>query len=84
MRICSNIAFEDETVALDGVHFKDCTFKGCELLYDGGVVILERTRFIECDYAFAGHARRTVDLLRVVGLLTTTSPFEAGCLEPVN
>ena len=69
MQIVSNVVFHQEAVMLDGKHFIDCTLEDCELSYGGGAVIFERTRIEGCDYMFGGQARRTVELLKLVGLM---------------
>ena len=69
MELVADTTFTATTIELDGKHFRNCAFESCELLYDGGVVTFERTLFKDCSYAFAGQARRTVDLLRVIGLM---------------
>ena len=71
--------FIAEEVSLDGNHFQDCTLDKCTLSYDGGAVIFERTRILGCCYIFGSEARRTVDLLRVVGILCET--FSGGVGE---
>ena len=65
-------AFSDQTVSLDGKHFKDCVLDDCSLLYAGGAVIFERTLISGCRYLFCEEAQRTVDLLRVAGILCDT------------
>lgn len=69
MELLSNRIFKNEIVLLDGVHFVDCILEGCTLSYDGGAVVLERTRIANCEYLFGGPAQRTADLMRVLGLL---------------
>jgi glycosyltransferase involved in cell wall biosynthesis len=63
--ICSGKTFGDEEVRIDGIHFKDCTFKGTQLLYLGGRIPI----FEDCDLGaaninFAGSASNTVHWLR--------------------
>ena len=69
MEVISDRTYVAEAVILDDRHFVDCTFRQCRLLYDGGAVIFERTRFVSCDYYFGGQARQTIDVLRIAGLL---------------
>ena len=60
MEVISNLTISNETVTLDDKHFRDCTLDNCELTYEGGPVILERTHIKSCEYAFGGKAQRTV------------------------
>ncbi len=69
MDVLSDHAFRHEAVFLDGKHFIDCSLEHCELTYGGGVVIFERTRISQCVYVFGGQAGRTIDLLKVLGIL---------------
>lgn len=84
MEIVASLTFSGETVPLDEKHFIDCTLEGCSLVYLGGGVIFERTRIISCKYKFGDHARRTVELLKVVGLLTGLFPADDDLAQPVN
>ncbi len=80
----SDHAFCDEAVLLDGKHFIDCSLENCELTYGGGVVILERTWISGCHYVFGGQAGRTVDLLKVLGLLTEAATSDMVMEELVH
>ena len=66
----------NEAVVLDETHFQDCTLEGCTLHYNGGAVIFESTLIKHCNYVFGDNAKRTVDLLRVLGLLCETFSAE--------
>ena len=78
MQIVFNVSFHQETVVLDGKHFIDCTLEACELSYGGGAVIFERTRIEGCDYMFGGQARRTVELLTLMGLMSAQTSGGRG------
>ena len=75
MKVISNLVFDHEVVTLDGKHFVDCTLDACKLVYRGGAVTFERTRLARCSYIFGGQARRTVELLKLAGILG--EPFSA-------
>ena len=77
-------AFSDEDVSLDEKHFKDCTLINCTLSYDGGRLILERTRITGCNYLFGAAAQRTVSLLQTVGVLGESFSIHPACEELVN
>jgi hypothetical protein len=63
--------FKDETVELDGKRFMSCSFESCTLNYSGGDVEFGPGCSAEhCRPIFSGPARRTVLLLRTLGLLT--------------
>ena len=84
MQIVSDHAFRDEAVLLDGKHFVDCSMQNCEIVYGGGVVILERTWISGCQYVFGGQAGRTVDLLKALGLLTEAESSSVAVEELVH
>ena len=84
MELVSNRTFHEETVLLDGKHFVNCNLEACELTYGGGAVSFERTLISGCDCAFGGQAGRTVDLLKVVGILGETFSTRIDAQEPVN
>ena len=69
MQIVSGLLISGEVVRLDEKHFIDCTLDNCSLIYLGGGVIFERTRITSCKYKFGDHARRTVELLKLTGVL---------------
>ncbi len=84
LEIVSNLVFSQEAVLLDGKHFVDCTLDACELRYGGGIVIFERTRISGCDYMFGGQAGRTVDLLKIVGILAEPCSMQIRAGERIN
>ena len=62
--------FKNETVELDGKRFMSCGFDGCTLNYsDGDVEFGPGCTADNCRPMFSGPARRTVLLLRTLGLL---------------
>ena len=84
VEVVSNYYFSDESVTLDGKHFVDCTLVNCELTYCGGAMVFERTRISGCSYMFGEHAQRTVNLLKIVGLLGHSFSVEIDAQETVN
>jgi hypothetical protein len=70
--------FKNETVELDGKRFMSCSFDGCTLNYSGGDVEFGPGCSAEhCRPIFSGPARRTVLLLRTLGLLAFDPDHEA-------
>jgi hypothetical protein len=70
--------FKNETVELDGKRFMSCSFDGCALNYSGGDVEFGPGCSAEhCRPIFSGPARRTVLLLRTLGLLAFDPDHEA-------
>ncbi len=57
-----NVRVEDLTIAgaaqtLDGIHWKNVTFIGTRLRYEGGEVALHNVRFIHCSFGFTSDDR---------------------------
>lgn len=70
--------FRDEIVELDGKRFMSCSFYGCTLNYSGGDVEFgPGCSADDCRPMFSGPARRTVLLLRTLGLLAFDPDREA-------
>lgn len=84
MKIISGLTITGEVVDLDEKHFIDCTLHGCSLVYLGGGVVFERTHITACKYKFGGHAGRTIELLKVVGLLGELFAAASNLEEIVN
>ena len=61
--------FVDETLVLDGRHFKNCNVKNCVLEYHGGPVVLESTNFTGCRFRFGNEAAMTIAMLQCFGLM---------------
>jgi hypothetical protein len=73
-----DLRFKDETVDLDGKRFMSCSFDGCTLNYSGGDVEFGPGCSAEnCRPIFSGPARRTLLLLRTLGLLAFDPDEEA-------
>jgi hypothetical protein len=71
--------FKNERVEIDGKRFTSCGFTGCDLVYSGGDVEFGPGCEVEnCRPQFVGPARRTVLLLKSLGLLGF-DPFERDC-----
>ena len=52
-----NLAFAGATLTLDGIRFKNVTFIGTRLRYEGGQVELQNVRFVRCTFGFTTDAR---------------------------
>lgn len=56
--------FEGERVVLHGNFFNDCTFKNCELVYDGDPSpTFYNNQFVDSAFVFTGPALRTLYFL---------------------
>jgi hypothetical protein len=54
-------------VFVDGVHFIECRFNKCELVYSGGnIPSFIGCEFIECGFAFSASASNTVNYMKVI------------------
>jgi hypothetical protein len=52
-----NLTFAGATQTLDGLRFKNVTFIGTRLRFEGGQVELQNVRFINCTFGFTTDAR---------------------------
>lgn len=68
--------FNDESIALDGKRFIDCSFSNCTLRYGGQAVIVETTSFRGCRFLFHSEAASTVQFLECFGLMTPGTDTE--------
>ncbi len=65
----SGVAYNHETVALDGETFDDCEFRDCRLTYAGGAPpVFNNCAFHGCDWRFDEAAGRTLVHLKTVWL----------------
>jgi hypothetical protein len=56
--------FENERIELHGKSFKGCTFKNCELVYDGDrSPTFHNNEFVDSVFVFTGPALRTLYFL---------------------
>lgn len=56
--------FDGERVVLHGNFFNDCTFKNCELVYDGAPSpTFHNNQFVDSVFIFTGPALRTLYFL---------------------
>lgn len=63
----SGVAYNHETVALDGESFSDCEFRDCRLIYSGGEApSFSRCKFAGCDWKFEDGAAQTLAYLKTV------------------
>jgi hypothetical protein len=57
----SGVAYNHETIQLDGETYIDCEFRDARLVYSGGVAPkFERCRFDGCEWKFEDAAARTL------------------------
>ena len=61
------VAYNHETVALDGEAFSHCEFRACRLVYAGGEPpSFSGCRFDDCEWKYEEAAARTLSYLRQV------------------
>jgi len=71
------VAYNHETVALDGEAFSHCEFRACRLVYAGGEPPrFDRCRFEDCEWKLEGPAAQTLVHLRAM--------WNAGAKVPVQ
>lgn len=59
--------FADSSQTLDGIHFEDCYFVRCRLIYSGGLPpVLVRNRFENCSWSLEGPAANTIAFLSAI------------------
>ena len=65
----SGVAYNHETVALDGETFDDCEFRDCRLTYAGGEPpAFTGCQFHDCDWRLDEAAGRTLVFLKRIWL----------------
>lgn len=70
--------FNHETVNLDGESFSGCEFRGCRLVYAGGVPpSFSDCRFDDCDWRLEEAAARTLEHLKVIWGAGGKAPVQA-------
>lgn len=63
----SEVAYNRETVQLDGEEFYNCEFRDSRLVYSGGEVpIFSGCSFDDCEWKFDEAAQRTLAHLKLV------------------
>lgn len=61
----AGVAYNHQTVALDGETFSDCEFAACRLVYSGGETPkFVNCRFDDCEWKFEDAAANTLAYLK--------------------
>ncbi len=69
--------FANETVALDGNDYLNCTFTNCEIVFSGTASVnLNGVNFNDCRWTFEGPAGMTVNFM--------TALYQAGMTELID
>ncbi len=69
--------FANETVALDGNDYLNCTFNNCEIVFSGTASVnLNGVNFNDCRWTFEGPAGMTVNFM--------TALYQAGMTELID
>jgi hypothetical protein len=58
--------YENERVVLGGGRFDHCTFRNCELVFDGNPADMKECRIENCRHSFVGPASVTLSYLSVL------------------
>jgi hypothetical protein len=53
-----------DKIKMDGRQFINCKFRGCELLFGGGNVVVDGCHFDQPRVVALGHAKNTIEFLR--------------------
>ncbi|MFZ0884373.1 MAG: hypothetical protein WAN14_13335 [Candidatus Acidiferrales bacterium] len=69
------LTFEGASQTLDGIHWKNVTFIGTRLRYEGGQVSLNNVRFVRCTFGFSTD-ERGARLASAIALGQTSLVFE--------
>ena len=70
-----NLTIAGATQTLDGMHWKNVTFMGTRLRYEGGEVDLENVHFVRCKFGFTTD-ERGVRLANTIALGQTSLVIE--------
>jgi hypothetical protein len=62
-----HLTLQGATQTLDGIHWRDVTFIGTRLRYQGGEVDLQNVHFVRCTFGFA-NGERSARLANVIAL----------------
>ena len=74
----SGIAYNHETVQVDGEAFSDCEFRDTRLIYSGGEPpTFSRCKFDGCEWKFEESAARTLAHLKLIWGLGAKVPVQA-------
>jgi len=75
--------FTGKTLVVDDAVFINCRLADCDLYYCGGDFDWANTSFDACRFHWRGAAKRTVDLLRLIGALKE-QPQAEGQIPPTT
>jgi len=73
LELVANRTLVGQIVSIDETHFKNCRLLDCTLEYSGGPLVFEETELRGCRYVFLGSAGMTLELMKLVGLLSPPS-----------
>ena len=84
MKVLRSSVVDNGVVVLDDTQFIECEFNRCEIHYGGGPFALSHTALNNPKRVFTGHAFRTIELLKHIGVLKgDPSQWAAAPLVPV-
>jgi hypothetical protein len=75
--------FAGRSFVIDETVFINCQLTDCDLYYEGGDFDWANTSFNACRFHWRGAAKRTADLLRLIGALKE-QPQAEGQIPPTT
>jgi len=66
-----DLTLEKQSFIVDDCYFINCVLRDCDLFYSGGDVDFVNLNYQNCRWHWRGAAGKTVELLTLLGLLTT-------------
>ncbi len=79
--------FEDQTIAIDGNQYINCTFIKCRIIFTGFEEgVFDECKFISCDWGFSGPAVNTLNYLAAIynGLGENGHEMVEGIFESIR
>ena len=78
----SSVAYNHETIQVDGEAFSDCEFRDARLVYSGGELpSFSRCRFDDCEWKFDDAAARTLAHLKLLWAVGAKASVQAQIKE---
>ena len=69
MKVVAKKDFKGEVVEVDDIHFEDCSFEDCVLVYQGGEYSWSNTQIKNCQVRLLGCAQKTSAFLTHFGMV---------------
>jgi hypothetical protein len=82
-----NETFREQTIAIDGNQYINCTFIQCRIIFSGYEVgVFDGCTFVRCAWGFAGSAANTLNYLAAIynGLGKNSQEMIEGIFESIR